>query len=154
MFLRFGESIFYRAFARTRAFRSRCQKTLAVNLPYRGSKGPLHLRIDSTDIKVEDEGEWRAPKHGSPKRRVWCTIHLGVDGETLEIKAVGISRSHVGDAPVLPDLLGQIPADQEIGSVTADNAKDTRKCHDAIADHGTEERQAVADLHRWCCSAK
>jgi len=35
---------------------------------------------------------------------------------------------------VLPDLLGQIPADQEIGSVTADGAYDTRKCHDAIAD--------------------
>src|SRR5690606_20871656 len=27
---------------------SRRQKTLAVNIPYRGSKGPLHLLIDST----------------------------------------------------------------------------------------------------------
>jgi len=35
---------------------SRRQKTLAVTLPYRGSKGPLHLRIDSTGIKVEGEG--------------------------------------------------------------------------------------------------
>ena len=31
---------------------SRRQKTLAVNIPYRGSKGPLHLLIDSTGIKV------------------------------------------------------------------------------------------------------
>ncbi|MBZ4690606.1 MAG: family transposase [Cereibacter sp.] len=30
---------------------SRRQKTLAVNIPYRGSKGPLHLLIDSTAIK-------------------------------------------------------------------------------------------------------
>jgi transposase len=37
---------------------------------------------------------------------------------------------------VLPDLLDQIPADEEIGSVTADGAYDTRKCHDAIADRG------------------
>ena len=37
---------------------SRRQKTLAVNIPYRGSKGPLHLLIDSTGIKVEGEGEW------------------------------------------------------------------------------------------------
>ena len=35
---------------------SRRQKTLAVNIPYRGSKGPLHLMIDSTGIKVEGEG--------------------------------------------------------------------------------------------------
>lgn len=37
------------------------------------------------------------------------------------------------DAPMLPELLTQIPDDQDIGSVTADGAYDTRKCHDAIA---------------------
>ena len=47
---------------------SRRQKTLAVSIPYRGSKGPLHLLIDSTGIKVEGEGEWHARKHGGPKR--------------------------------------------------------------------------------------
>ena len=30
----------------------RLQKTPAVNIPYRGSKGPRHLRIDSTGIEV------------------------------------------------------------------------------------------------------
>jgi hypothetical protein len=115
---------------------SRRQKTLAVNIPYRGSKGPLHLLIDSTGIKVGGEGEWHARKHGGPKRRVWRKIHLGIDEETLEVRAVEITGSHIGDAPVLPDLLGQIPADERIGSVTADGAYDTRKCHDAIADRG------------------
>ena len=38
----------------------------------------------------------------------------------------------------LPELLGQIPQDQEIGSVTADGAYDTRKCHDAIAGRGAD----------------
>jgi hypothetical protein len=33
----------------------------------------------------------------------------------------------VGDAPMLPELLNQIPLDQEIASVTADGAYDTRK---------------------------
>jgi hypothetical protein len=37
---------------------SRRQKTLKVNIPYRGSNGPLHLLVDSTGIKVEGEGEW------------------------------------------------------------------------------------------------
>ena len=34
---------------------------------------------------------------------------------------------------MLPELLEQIPPDEEIGAVSADGAYDTRKCHDAIA---------------------
>ena len=127
---------------------SRRQKTLAVNIPYRGSKGLLHLLIDNealsaigprtmpNGIKAEGEGEWHARKHGGPKRRLWRKIHLGVDEQTLEIRAIEITGSHLGDAPMLPELLDQIPADVEIGSVTADGAYDTRKCHDAVADRG------------------
>ncbi len=115
---------------------SRRQKTLAVNIPYRGPSGPLHLLIDSTGIKVEGDGEWHARKHGSRKRRVWRKIHLGIDEQTLEVRAVEITGSHIGDAPMLPDFLSQIPEGQEIGSVTADGAYDTRNCHDAIADRG------------------
>ena len=77
---------------------SRRQRTLAVNIPFRGSNGPRHLLIDSTGIKVE------------------------------------ITGNNTGDAPMLPHLLNQIPRDQEIGSVTADGAYDTRRCHNAIAD--------------------
>jgi hypothetical protein len=40
------------------------------------------------------------------------------------------------DAPILPELLDQIPAREEIASVTADGAYDTRRCHDAVADRG------------------
>lgn len=111
----------------------RRQKTLNVSLPYRGSKGPLNLLIDSTGIKVEGESEWNAHKHGGPKRRVWRKIHIGIDEETLEVRAVEVTSSNIGDAPVLPELLNQIPFDQDIGSVTADGAYDTRKCHEAIA---------------------
>ena len=114
----------------------RRQKALAVNIPYRGSTGPLHLLIDSTGIKAEGEGEWHARKHGGPKRRLWRKIHLGIDEDTLEVRAVEITGSHVGDAPMLPELLDQIPGNQDIGSVTADGAYDTRKCHDAVADRG------------------
>ncbi len=113
---------------------SRRQKTLTVNIPYRGFKGPLHLLFDNealtaigprtmpNGIKVEGEGEWHARKHGGPKRRVWRKIHLGIDEETLEVRAVEITGSHIGDAPVLADLLKQIPAHEQIGSVTADGA--------------------------------
>lgn len=99
---------------------SRRQKTLKVNIPYRGPHGPLHLLVDSTGIKVEGEGEWNARKHGGSKRRVWRKIHIGIDEKTLEIRAAEFTTSDVGDAPMLPELLDQIPPDQEIGSDTAD----------------------------------
>jgi hypothetical protein len=71
-----------------------------------------------------------------PKRRVWRKIHIGIDEQTLEIRAVEITGSNTGDAPMLPYLLNQIPRDQHIGSVTADGASATRRCHNAIADRG------------------
>ncbi|TRD14604.1 IS5 family transposase, partial [Palleronia caenipelagi] len=111
----------------------RRQKTLNVAIPYRGGTGPLNLLIDSTGIKAEGEGEWNARKHGGAKRRIWRKVHIGIDEETLEVRAVEVTGSNIGDAPILPDLLDQIPSDEEIGSVTADGAYDTRKCHEAIA---------------------
>ena len=126
----------------------RRQKTLNVAIPYRGGSGPLHLLIDGeafsaigprtmpSGIKAEGEGEWNARKHGGPKKRLWRKLHLGMDEETLEIRAVGVTTSNVGDAPMLPDLLEQIPPDQEIATVTADGAYDTRRCHNVIAARG------------------
>ena len=111
----------------------RRQRTLNVSIPYRVGAGPLNLLIDSTGIKAEGEGEWNARKHGGPKRRIWRKIHIGIDEETLEVRAVEVTGSNIGDAPVLPELLDQISTDEEIGSVTADGAYDTRKCHEAIA---------------------
>lgn len=123
----------------------RRQKTLNVSLPYRGSSGPLNLLIDSTGIKAEGKGEWNARKHGDPRCRIWRKIHIGIDEETLEVRAVEVTTSNVGDAPMLPELLDQIPPEQDIGSVTADRAYDTRKCHDAIA---ARDAQAVIPPHK------
>ena len=111
----------------------RRQRMLPVAIPYRGSPGPLHLLVDSTGIKAEGEGEWNARKHGGSKRRLWRKIHIGIDEETLEIRAIEVTSSSIGDSPMLPGLLSQIAPIQEIGSVTADGAYDTRKCHDANA---------------------
>ena len=111
----------------------RRRRTLNVSLPYRGGAGPLNLPIDSTGIEAEGEGEWNARKHGGSKRRIWRKIHIGTDEETLEVRAVEVTTSNVGDAPMLPELLNQISPDHDIGSIAADGAYDTRKCHDAIA---------------------
>lgn len=46
----------------------------------------------------------------------------------------GSPRSPDGDNPVLPDLRGQIPACEQIGTVTADGACETRRYRTAIID--------------------
>ena len=125
---------------------SRRQKDLNVAIAYRQSTGALHLLIANTGIKAEGEGAWFAKKHGPskprqslPGRRMHAfavrgrKVHLGIDADTLEIRAIEITGSRVGDAPILPELLDQIPDDQPIGKVTADGAYDTRGCHAAIA---------------------
>lgn len=55
-----------------------------------------------------------------PSRRLQAIAERGIDEETLGIRAVEITGSHIGDAPILPDLLDQIPEGQEIGSVTGE----------------------------------
>lgn len=75
----------------------------------------MHFRQQNRE-DYSAEGEWHARKHGGPKRRVWRKIHLGIDEETLEVRAVEITGSHIGDAPVLPDLLSQIPVMKRSGA--------------------------------------
>lgn len=59
--------------------------------------------MDSTGIKILEEGEWKRKKHGAEYRRRWRKIHIGIDAQSLEIPAIQITGNHVGDAFVLPD---------------------------------------------------
>src|SRR6218665_109081 len=114
---------------------SRGQKTLRVQLPYRARTRALHLLVDSTGIKFLGEDEWKRKKHGAEDRRQRRKVNLGFDASTLEIRAIEVTDNSVGDAPMLPELLGQIPPDEPIASVSADGAYDTKACHAAIAQH-------------------
>lgn len=112
---------------------SRRQKTLSVAITARHSRGGLHLLVDSTGVKMLGEGEWKIKKHGADYRRQWRKVHLGVDAQTLEIRAIEVTDNAIGDAPMLPQLLAQIPEDEPLHSVSADGAYDTKACHEAIA---------------------
>lgn len=116
----------------------RRQKHLKVQIPYRAASGSLHFLVDSTGIKFSGEGEWQVRKHGASRRRQWRKIHIGIDADTLEVRAVEMTSNRIGDASVLPDLLVQIPPEEQIGSVTADGIYDTKGCHAAIAARGAE----------------
>ncbi|MFN3724352.1 MAG: IS5 family transposase [Paracoccaceae bacterium] len=129
----------------------RRQKILAVQIPYRRSDGPLNLLVDSTGIKFLSDGEWHARKHGPSRRRQSLPgngllanrergrkVHLAMDTATSDIRAVEFTSSREGDSPTLPALLDQIPGDEQMGSVTADGAYDTRRCHNAILDRNAK----------------
>ena len=114
----------------------RRQKTVAIQIPYRRSGGPLNLLVDSTGETMRGDGEWQVRRHGASRRRQWRKVHLAMDAATGDIRAVEFTPSREGDSPVLPDLLDQIPRDEPIGTVTADGAFDTRRCHVAIIERG------------------
>ena len=66
--------------------------------------------IDSTGIKAAGEGKWSTRKHEASRPRQWCKVHLGVDAVTLEVRAIEITGSRVGDAPMLPEPRAADPA--------------------------------------------
>ena len=88
---------------------SRRPSGLNVAIPYRPSTGALHLLIDiepasatgssepARGIKAEGQGAWFARKHGPSKPRQWRKVHLGIDAGTLEIRAIEVTGSRVGD---------------------------------------------------------
>ena len=118
---------------------SRRQKTLTVQVPYRRADGPLNLLVDSTGIECLGDGEWHVRKHGPQGRRQWRQRCIWPwTRPTSDIRAVEFTPSSKGDSPVLPDLLGRVPENEQIGTVMADGAYDTRRCHKAII-----EREAV-----------
>ena len=124
---------------------SRRQKHLSVTIGAQPTTTGLPLLVDSTGIKAPGEGEWKTKKHGADYRRQWRKVHLGINPATLEIRAIEVTYNTTGDAPMLPCLLDQIPADEMVASISGDGAFDTKGCHEAIAQLGA---QALSPLAR------
>ena len=123
----------------------RRQARIAVQVPYRASGQPLNLLVDSTGIKFRGDGEWQARKHGPSRRRQWRKVYIAMQAGTGDVRAVEFTSSRQSDSPLLPELLAPILQEEMIGTVTADGAYDTRRCHDAIIDRGAD---AVIPIRR------
>ena len=74
----------------------RRQKSLDVQVRYCASDKGLHMLADSTGIKFLGEGEWKTKKHGAKRRRQWRKVHLGIDAQTLQIRAIAVTTNEVG----------------------------------------------------------
>lgn len=55
-------------------------------------------------------------------------VHLGIDADTLQIRAIVVTTNEVGDSPVGAELLNQIPSHETVASFTGDGAYDTQEC--------------------------
>src|SRR5262245_6344807 len=108
---------------------SRRAAGLGVDLARKG-KGPLHLVLDSTGLKVFGDGEWKVRKHGYSKRRTWRKLHLAIDADSHEIQAVSLTEAGVDDAEEADGLIKA--TDRELASVAADGAYDKRKVYRAL----------------------
>jgi DDE family transposase len=115
-------------------YTTRCKrsKQLQVCLP-KNARGPLHLVLDSTGLKVFGEGEWKVRQHGYTKRRTWRKLHLSVDSGTHEIQAVVLSEASRDDAGAVAALLAQI--NEPVAQLSADGTYDKRKVYETCAEH-------------------
>lgn len=114
--------------------------SISIKTPTRGEIS--HLVIDSTDLKVFGEGEWKVRQHGADKRRVWRKLHLAADSVIHEIICADLSLSGTTDAQALPALINQ--THRKIKQTSADGAYDVSYCPDE------EKNQATHPAAKRC----
>ena len=100
---------------------SRRAETLKVPTPRSGT-APVHLLVDRTGLKLCGSGEWLLETHGSPVRRAWRKLHVGVDADTGHILAASLTAGDVVDASQVGAPLDQVTT--SVASFTADGAYD------------------------------
>src|SRR3954449_9637029 len=102
---------------------SRRAETLEVPRPRSDSDAkPVHLRVDSTGLKLCGPGEWLIEKHGTRRRRSWKTLHIGMDADTGRIVASELTTHDVDDGSQVGPLLDQVAG--PLASFTGDGAYD------------------------------
>ncbi|GEQ76402.1 hypothetical protein CTTA_3407 [Comamonas testosteroni] len=62
----------------------------------------------------------------------WCKLHIGIDAQTLQVRAICVTSNNVSDAVVASHLLTQLPADVSLLSVTGDGAYDAQPVYAAV----------------------
>lgn len=104
-------------------------RSLSVPLAVR-SHGHAHLVFDSTGLKVFGEGEWKVRQYGWCRRRTWHKVHLALDQDTQEIRAVSCTDNATADVEEFPLLLGEVAA--EAASMTGDGGYDARAVYELL----------------------
>ena len=99
-----------------------------VDLRARPNNQPVHILIDSSDLRVH-VGQMRKP----PKHRDYRKLHLAVDEVTGDVLACDLTSKSARDSSRVPALLRDI--DRPLSSVCADAAYDTSAVYRAVENH-------------------
>lgn len=94
-------------------------------------RGPIHLVVDATGLKVYGEGEWTVRQHGIRPRCAWRKLHLGVDEARGQIVAQTLTTAKADDGSQVEPLRAQVQA--PIEALGGDGAYDQCKVFDALA---------------------
>lgn len=106
-------------------------KQLNVELPLR-VKGPVHIVMDSSGLKVYGEGEWKVRKHGWGKHRTWSKFHLMVEPISGEIQAVDLTGADGHDSKSVEPMTEQLDPEVTIESFIGDGGYDTWEVYDVL----------------------
>jgi Transposase DDE domain len=107
----------------------------------RSGRGPLHLLVDSTGLRLSGPGEWLLEKHGTRRRRAWRKLHLGVDAGTGRIEAAELTGHEADDGSRVGPLLDQVA--DPLASFTGDGAYDREDVYRAVAGRHPEAAVVV-----------
>jgi IS5 family transposase len=121
----------------------RRSKGLKANLSNIKKTGAIDIAVDSTGLKVYGEGEWKVRKHGAGKHRTWMKLHIAVNVENQQIKAVTLTTNAVDDASQAEPLLEQIG--RPVNSCAGDGGYDKDKFRKALHKHNI--RQVIPPQH-------
>ena len=113
----------------------RRQKELDIQLQHQ-VKGPIHVVVDATGLKIFGEGEWKVRQHGYSKHRMWRKLHVGIDVASKEFVMVELTDNHIGENKLLKPLLNQYTDNLLV--VGGDKGYDSYECHEAIGKRGAK----------------
>jgi hypothetical protein len=107
----------------------------------RTASGPVHLLVDSTEVKLSGPGEWLVEKQGTQRHRAWRKLHLGVDARTGMLVASTLTSKEADDAAELEPVLDQV--EEPLAAIVADGAYDQDRIYDDVAKHSAEAAVVV-----------
>ena len=116
-------SIFGFAIPNFRTFWWRIDNLGRQELKFGCSLQKIDVAVDSTGLKLANDGEYRSTKYS--KRKVWAKMHANLSVGTKEALNIVVTKDNVGDSKKFKALLE--PFKGKINSVRADKGYDTSK---------------------------
>jgi DDE family transposase len=118
---------------------SRRSARLSLTTALKKPKGPVHVVIASSGLKIFGAGEWLPEKHGGKPRRSWRRLHLAVDPDSGDILASELTTTDEGDASRVGPRLD--PIDGPVSAVFADGAYDGEPTYRTIHPRPSSRRR-------------